>query len=38
MLNSTYYGIREIKENKVYDYDISGFTQIENKDIYQAIN
>lgn len=38
MLNSSYYGMREVRNNKVYDYDSSNFIQIKNKDIEQAIN
>lgn len=38
MPNSLYYGIREIKDNKVYNYDTKSFEEIENEEITQVLN
>ena len=37
MLNSAYYGMREIKDNKVYNYDTKQFIEINNNNISKAI-
>ena len=37
MLNSAYYGMREIENNKVYNYDTKQFTEVTNSNISKAI-
>ena len=38
MPNSLYYGIRKIKDNKVYNYDTKNYEKINHKKIKQALN
>ena len=38
MPNSLYYGIRKIKDNKVYNYDTKNYKKINHEKIKQALN
>lgn len=38
MPNSLYYGIRKIKDNKVYNYDTKNYEKINHEKIKQALN